>query len=157
MCSVKRWITLKSNGNKALNDDISYKVTSIKRLTLSNKIKAMKRLTLLKNWSHETFNDSSLHRFIAVNTIQISAEIHIKEHSTILLFVYCSTAAPLQTSPRYSTISGGTPSRHWQSVCGLGGGGNRTRECCFTVCTVSFIIIEPSCANNNFTEEFETS
>ncbi len=61
---------LKSNGNEALNDVFLLKLTTMKRLALrrNRSDEAMKRLTL-----HRLA--SSLHRFIAVNNIYVHAEI----------------------------------------------------------------------------------
>ncbi len=57
---------LKSNGDEVLNDGFPYKIIATKGLTLrkNRSDEAMKRLTQLKNWSDEAFNASSPH-FIA--------------------------------------------------------------------------------------------
>ncbi len=77
---------LKSNGNEALNGVFLWKLTAMKRLTLrrNRNDEALKRLTMLKNWGNEAFNASSLHCFIAVNTIYVHAEIAKKKQGKTL-------------------------------------------------------------------------
>ncbi len=68
---------LKSNSDESLNDVFAEKVTAVKRLTLikNRSDEAMKRLTILKTEAMKRLLlhclASSLHYFIAINTIYV--------------------------------------------------------------------------------------